>query len=113
MRLAFPPDSSKVYTQADLAEAMVWALGDEPILSWLEPSHGRGVFVEAISRLGVRRKRIVAIDLDRKVSVADDLAMTFRGVDFLRWAAQTQQRFDRIVGNPPFEIGRASCRERV
>ena len=102
MRLALPPISCKVYTPADLAEAIVRALGDEPQVSWLEPSHGRGVFVEAISRLGVRKERIVAVDLDPAPSAADTLATTFRGVDFLRWAGETELRFDRIVGNPPF-----------
>ncbi|MGH7771821.1 MAG: Eco57I restriction-modification methylase domain-containing protein [Candidatus Binatia bacterium] len=96
------PASCKVYTPADLAEAIVRALGDEPQVSWLEPSHGTGVFVEAISRLGVPKERVVAVDLDPATSVADSLATTFRGVDFLRWASETEQRFDRIVGNPPF-----------
>jgi len=91
-----------VYTPADLAEAIVRALGDEPQVSWLEPSHGTGVFVEAISRLGVKKERIVAVDLDPATSAADTLATTFRGVDFLRWAGETERRFDRIVGNPPF-----------
>lgn len=102
MRLALPPVCCKVYTPADLAEAIVRALGDKPQASWLEPSHGRGVFVEAIARLGVRRERIVAVDLDPTTSAADALATTFRGVDFLRWAGETERRFDRIVGNPPF-----------
>jgi len=102
VRLALPPVSSKVYTPADLAEAIVRALGDEPQVSWLEPSHGEGVFVEALARLGVRKARIVAVDLDPTTSAADSLATTFRGVDFLRWASETERRFDRIVGNPPF-----------
>ena len=102
MRLALPPISCKVYTPADLAEAIVRALGDEPQVSWLEPSHGKGVFVEALARLGVRKARIVAVDLDPTTSAADSLATTLRGVDFLRWASETERRFDRIVGNPPF-----------
>ncbi len=102
MRLALPPVSCKVYTPADLAEAIVRALGDDPRASWLEPSHGKGVFVKAIARLGVRKERIVAVDLDPATSAADSLATTFRGVDFLHWAGETEQRFDRIVGNPPF-----------
>jgi methylase of polypeptide subunit release factors len=69
---------------------------------WLEPSHGTGVFVEAISRLGVRKDKIFAVDLDPVTSAADGLATTSRGVDFLRWAVDTERRFDRIVGNPPF-----------
>ena len=102
MRLALPPTSCKVNTPPDIAKAIVEALGDEPGLTWLEPSHGPGVFVEAISRLGVSTRRIVAVDLDPAPSPADNLATTIRRVDFLKWSVGTRRRFDRIVGNPPF-----------
>jgi hypothetical protein len=81
---------------------MVRALGDAPGAAWLEPSHGNGVFVQAIARAGVGNERIVAIDLDPATAAADRLATTLRGVDFLQWATETNRRFDRIVGNPPF-----------
>lgn len=100
--LPHPPLSCKIYTPVRLAEAMVDALGDQPGAMWLEPSHGNGVFVEAIARMGIQKDRIVAVDLDSAASASDDLAVTFRGVDFLRWARETDKRFDRIVGNPPF-----------
>ena len=102
MRLSLPPTSCKVNTPPDLATAIVQALGDDPAFSWLEPSHGTGVFLEAIAALGVTSERIVAVDLDPRPLPADRLATTNRGVDFLRWATQTDQQFDRIVGNPPF-----------
>lgn len=102
MRLALPPNSCKVPTPKDLAEAIVNALGPDSNLTWLEPSHGSGVFVEAISQLGVPKRRIVAVDLDPVQSPADNLATTIRRVDFLKWANETRRRFDRIVGNPPF-----------
>lgn len=102
MRLALPPNSCKVPTPKDLAEAIVNALGNDSALNWLEPSHGSGVFVEAISRLGVPKRRLVAVDLDPVSSPADNLATTIRRVDFLKWAPGTRRRFDRIVGNPPF-----------
>jgi hypothetical protein len=81
---------------------MVRALGDADHAEWLEPSHGDGAFVEAMSRLGIERERIFAIDLDTTTATADSLAITFRGVDFLRWANESERRFDRIVANPPF-----------
>lgn len=102
MKLAHPPVSCKVYTPPDLASVIVQSLGDSSDLCWLEPSHGKGAFVEAISQLGVQRDRIVAVDLDPSPSAADSLATTFRGTDFLRWSRTTEMRFDRIVGNPPF-----------
>lgn len=102
MRLALPPNSCKVATPKDLADAIVNALGNDSQLNWLEPSHGSGVFVKAVSRLGVPKRRIVAVDLDPVDSPADNLATTIRRVDFLKWAYETRRRFDRIVGNPPF-----------
>ena len=102
MGIAQPPGSCKIYTPSDLAGAMARALGDMPTARWLEPSHGQGVFVEAIAELGVTTDRIIAVDLDKKRTPADSFATTVRGVDFLRWASRTDRRFDRIIGNPPF-----------
>jgi adenine-specific DNA-methyltransferase len=99
---ALAPASCKVSTPPDLAEAMVRALGDATGATWLEPAHGNGAFVEAVARFGVGKKRITAIDLDKRPAAADRLATTIRGVDFLQWAKETDRRFDRIVGNPPF-----------
>lgn len=102
MRLALPPTSCKVPTPPDLARAIVNALGDEPNARWLEPSHGAGIFIETISALGIEKDRIVGVDLDPQSSPADNLATTHRRTDFLKWAQTTDQRFDRIVGNPPY-----------
>jgi adenine-specific DNA-methyltransferase len=102
VRLALPPISCKVNTPMDLAKAIVQAVGDDANFVWLEPSHGTGPFLEAISQLGVEKQRLFALDLDPRPSAADNLATTTRGVDFLRWARGTEVRFDRIVGNPPF-----------
>src|SRR5262249_29692797 len=101
MRLAVPPVSCKVYTPPDLAVYVVDAVGDAPRRAWLEPCHGTGVFVDAMRKAGVPKRRIVAVDLDRSPSPADHMATTIRGADFLRWAQKTDRRFDRIVGNPP------------
>lgn len=102
MRLAPPPTSCKVPTPIDLANAIVSALGDKPEAIWLEPSHGDGSFLKALSQIGVSKNRIFALDLDTKPEPSDALANTKRGIDFLRWAAKTDRRFDFIVGNPPY-----------
>lgn len=99
---ASPPASCKVYTPLPLAEAMVWALGDESGLAWLEPSVGEGVFLTVLGRLGVEAERITAIDLDVEPRPEDEKAKTTRGQDFLKWAVGSELRFDRVVGNPPF-----------
>jgi len=96
------PESCKVATPRALAEAMVRALGDHPDARWLEPGVGRGVFLDVLSESGVPRNRIRAIDVDPQRGQSDRLAVTSRPVDFLRWSQRTKQRFDRIVGNPPY-----------
>lgn len=99
---AVAPESCKVYTPRPLAKAMVEALGDSPGLTWLEPSFGQGIFLDVLRAGGVNKRRITAVDLDTKTAPSDRLATTFRGKDFLQWSRQTQRRFDRIVGNPPY-----------
>lgn len=95
-------ESCKVYTPPELAKGIVHMLGDEADASWLEPSFGKGVFVKAISDLGVPRERLVAIDLDTEAQKEDCHATAERGIDFLEWSMSTTMRFDRIVGNPPY-----------
>lgn len=102
MTIALPPISCKVPTPPDLASAMVKALGDKPGAKWLEPSHGDGVFLRALSNAPVSPERIVAIDLEPQPSESDILANTFRATDFLSWASATDLQFDYIVGNPPY-----------
>lgn len=102
MKLPVPPISCRVPTPVDLADALVRALGDKPQSQWLEPSHGDGVFLRAMSNAGISRERIVAIDLESTVGPLDFLARTTRPMDFLLWAATTDLRFDYIVGNPPY-----------
>jgi adenine-specific DNA-methyltransferase len=97
-----PPASCKVYTPFSVAEAVIKATRPKPALSWLEPSAGRGAFLAALHGIGVSSDRITAIDLDPVPQRADRWANFHRGIDFLKWSGITTQRFDRIVGNPPY-----------
>lgn len=97
-----PPPSCNVYTPAVLAQAMVRALGDVPDARWLEPCVGKGAFLNALARHQVDATRIVGLDLCRSPEPADVYAVVHRGVDFLRWATSTLERFDRVVANPPY-----------
>jgi hypothetical protein len=81
---------------------MVRAMADKPGALWLEPCIGSGVFLEALREAGVSADRIRGVDLESEAATNDWLAKTIRGVDFLKWAKKTNERFDRIVGNPPF-----------
>ena len=101
-KIPLPPESCKVYTPINLAQAMVNALGDESTAQWLEPAHGQGVFLKALRNIGVPKRRIRALDLDLEPSTQDVLARTTRGIDFLAWSSLTTERFDKIIGNPPY-----------
>jgi adenine-specific DNA-methyltransferase len=81
---------------------MVNALQPIRGLSWLEPCMGRGVFLTALAAAGIPPEEILAIDLDGEPCDEDSLGVVIREVDFLSWSQSTQDRFDRIVGNPPF-----------
>ena len=108
--LPAPVDSCVVYTPPDLASALVSALvrgARASSLSWLEPSVGSGVFLQALAEQGVGRERIVALDLEPSPTPNDRLARTLRPTDFIHWARRTEARFDRIVANPPFVAVRA------
>lgn len=102
MAVARVPTSCQIYTPPSLAEVMVRAIGQGQNGSWLEPSCGKGVFLQAISRLGIAKHQVFAIDLEPRRQPADVLAETVRGVDAVQWLCETRRRFDRVVGNPPF-----------
>src|SRR5688572_4259692 len=114
--VALVPPSCKVYTPDALAKAVIAALGDAAGLTWLEPCAGHGAFLAAISHHGISASRVTAIDLEKTVPAHPALAPVSTGLDFLEWAAATQQRFDRVVCNPPYVgIGRlaAPLRDRA
>jgi hypothetical protein len=96
------PESCKVYTPLPLAEAMVAALGTGPTEKWLEPCFGKGAFLRALAAAGVPPARIFAIDLEVCSVPEDHLARAIRGMDFLSWSRSTGEKFDRIIGNPPY-----------
>lgn len=81
---------------------MVKALHDDSEDSWLDPCVGAGVFVKALSDLRVPAKRITAVDLEPYPASCDKLASVIRGIDFLQWSRTTTNRFDKIIGNPPY-----------
>jgi len=101
------------YTPQDLALFLArWVAQGKP-KSILEPSCGDGAFLDAIAKADVGRAKVVAIELDaveaaksteRTRNLAIDAEVLNR--DFLGWALNELpkggQRFDAVVGNPPF-----------
>lgn len=96
------PSSCKVSTPAELAEAMVSALGVRRRESWLDPCIGDGVFPRALRDAGVSANWITALDLETKTLPREDLGRITWGEDFLSWSQQVPMRFDNIIGNPPY-----------
>jgi len=96
-----PPESGTVYTPEQLAKALVVALLPEADQTWLDPCVGAGAFLQALERK-VPLESITALDLETRVSMSDTLARVERGRDFLEWAQETPESFDRIVANPPY-----------
>ena len=98
-----PPNKGMADTPEPLADALVRAVGSTAHGSWLDPSAGSGRLIEAALRAGVPPETILAIDLQPQLPALVSLGVeSLLGTDFLRWAQQTDRRFDRIIANPPF-----------
>jgi adenine-specific DNA-methyltransferase len=69
---------------------------------WLEPCMGPGAFIAPLRKKGIPKERIVGIDIDPLSGAEDKAATTVRGGDCFRWCASTEQRFTKIVANPPY-----------
>ena len=96
------PHSCKVATPSPLAVAMVKTLGIRPGESWLDPCVGGGIFARSLHSEGVPTDRIFGLDLEPEPMVHDGLAQVTWGQDYLNWAQSTVDRFDNIIGNPPY-----------
>jgi adenine-specific DNA-methyltransferase len=96
------PRSCVVQTPGLLANAMVEALGVKQADKWLEPCVGYGALLSALSSSGVKRNKIVGLDVDARPQPNDRFGRITRGREFLGWSCSTRLRFDKIVANPPY-----------
>lgn len=96
------PTSCHVYTPADLAAAVVKAIGDSLGASWLEPCIGDGAFLRALHAAGVTKNRVRGFDLVDLSSPNDHFGVVSRSTEFLAWSRRSTNTFDRIVANPPY-----------
>ena len=102
-QVALAPTKGMADTPRLLADTAIRAVGVTGAISWLDPSAGSGRLIEAALRAGVPVDAILAIDLQIDLPMLEQLgAETLLGIDFLRWAQNTDRRFDRIIANPPF-----------
>ncbi len=85
------------------------------VQSVLEPSCGDGVFFDAVIReLSVKKLKLLGFDIDsfaldtcRRKSSVSNATLSLHHQDFLAWAidniqSKSPQKFDAVVGNPPF-----------
>lgn len=101
-RAPIVPRDCKVYTPPPLAAAMAGSLPHRPGDRWLEPCVGAGVFLSALSDRDVEPGQVTAVELDHHDGLAEQCGSYLPGVDFLGWSLSTDERFDRIIGNPPY-----------
>lgn len=85
------------------------------VCSVLEPSCGDGVFFDAVIReSSVKKLELLGFDIDscaldtcRRKSFVSNATLSLHHQDFLAWAidniqSKSPQKFDAVVGNPPF-----------
>lgn len=98
-----PPDGGMADTPVLLADTAVRVVGLSGATSWLDPCVGSGQLVAAALRAGVSRDTILAVDLQTQLPTLDRLGVEYLlGTDFIKWARETDRRFDRVIANPPF-----------
>lgn len=95
------------YTPSDIARFILhWGLNDNANAEVLEPSCGDGVFLECMAMDNMAFHSMTAVEFNaveaekaRQIELHDS---TVINADFHRYCLDTEQRFDLIVGNPPF-----------
>ena len=95
------------YTPEKIAEFVLrWGINGNPASDILEPSCGDGVFLEQIHKNKLNYKSLIAVELDKaEAKKASLIPLKNRQVvngDFHAYCNSTSQRFDLIVGNPPY-----------
>lgn len=95
------------YTPEPLAEFILkWGINGSTNSDILEPSCGDGVFIEQLRDLKLKYKSVTAVELDpieaRKVDKIELKNKQVINDDFHTYCNNTLQRFDLIVGNPPY-----------
>ncbi|QEC50969.1 adenine-specific DNA methylase [Anseongella ginsenosidimutans] len=95
------------YTPEPIAEFILrWGVNGSNDYDILEPSCGDGVFLEQLQKHQLKYKSITAIEFDEaeaiKANKTDLHSKQVINADFHAYCNNTLQRFDLIVGNPPY-----------
>ena len=95
------------YTPPAIAKFILqWGINGSSDSSILEPSCGEGVFLEILAQEEMLYKQITAVEYEaseaekaRAITLHDAVVIN---ADFHRFCLDTNQRFNLVVGNPPF-----------
>jgi len=95
------------YTPEPIAAFLLkWGINGSNNSDVLEPSCGDGVFLEQLGKLGLPFHSVTAIELDsEEAEKADSIPLKDKLVindDFHTYCNNTVQRFDLVIGNPPY-----------
>ena len=95
------------YTPKDIASFILkWAFDSNKIIDILEPSCGDGIFLKEIKNSKYSYSSITAIELDPiEANKSKKLNLKKSNVintDFHNFCINTENRFDLIIGNPPY-----------
>ncbi len=95
------------YTPESIAAFILkWGINGSNDLDILEPSCGDGVFIEQIKDKKHNFKSLTAIEFnDTEAAKADSIQLKNKKViitDFHLFCNESDQRFDLVVGNPPY-----------
>jgi adenine-specific DNA methylase len=111
MRLIEEVSSNKLrggyYTPSSIALFILkWGISGNTHSKILEPSCGDGIFLQQIKGNGFPYGSITAIEMDPQESKkTSEIPLANKKVlnkDFYRYCNNTDERFDLIVGNPPY-----------
>lgn len=95
------------YTPEPIAAFILkWGINSKTSYYILEPSCGDGVFLHQLKKQNYQFKKIIAIELDELEAVkANRICLENKTIinnDFHRYCNETTERFDFVVGNPPY-----------
>jgi adenine-specific DNA methylase len=95
------------YTPEPIAEFVLrWGINGSKDFDILEPSCGDGVFLEQLQKNKFKYNSITAVELDKEeAEKAEQINLKNKQIindDFHTYCNNTLQRFDLIVGNPPY-----------
>jgi adenine-specific DNA methylase len=95
------------YTPEPIAEFILrWGINGSSDIDILEPSCGDGVFLEQILKNNFNYRTLTAIELnEEEAAKADKIDLKNKKIindDFHTYCNNTLERFDLVIGNPPY-----------